>query len=49
MSMFSTLAAEAHLQVVREAIAKAMDKAKTEEARKLLREVLKECENEIAE
>ena len=49
MSMFSAVAAEGHLKVVREAIAKALEKAKTEEARKLLKEVLKECASKIEE
>jgi hypothetical protein len=49
MSMVSEICAEAHIKIVRAAVAKAMAKAKTEEARKLLSEVLKACEANIVD
>ena len=49
MSMVSEICAEAHIKIVRDAVAKAMSKVRTEEARKLLSEVLKACEANIAD
>ena len=49
MSMVSAICAEAHIKVIREAIAKALAKAKTVEAKKLLSEVLEQCEANICE
>ena len=49
MSMVSAICAEAHIKVIREAIAEALAKAKTAEARKLLCEVLDQCEAGICE
>jgi hypothetical protein len=49
MSMVSAICAEAHINIVRAAMAEALAKAKTEEARRLLSEVLEQCEANIYE
>lgn len=47
--MCGAICAEAHIKVVRQAVAEALAKATTEEARRLLEEVLLKCEREIDE
>lgn len=49
MSIQSAICAEAAVSVVRKAVAKALAKAKTEEAKRLLKEVLDACEEGISE
>lgn len=49
MSMYGAVCAEAHIKIVRQAVKDALVKAKTKEARKLLKEVLHKCEMEIDE
>lgn len=49
MSIISSICADYHLQVIRKAIKKARAKAKTDEAKVLLQEVLEECEENIFE
>lgn len=49
MSIMSSICADADLEVVRAAVARAMAKATTEEAKILLQEVLRECEENICE
>jgi HEAT repeat protein len=45
----SSICADTHIKIVRAAIAEALAKAKTEEAKKLLSEVLEQCEANICE
>jgi HEAT repeat protein len=47
MSICGAINAENDLGIVRRAVAEALAKAQTEEAKKLLREVLKKCEAQI--
>jgi hypothetical protein len=49
MSIMSSVCADRDLEVVRKAIKKAKAKAKTDEAKVLLQEVLEECEENICE
>lgn len=45
----SSICADTHIKIIRAAIAEALAKAKTAEARKLLCEVLDQCEAGICE
>jgi hypothetical protein len=49
MSIFSSICAEHHLEIVKRAIAKAVAQAQTEEAKALLNQVQQECEAQITE